>query len=249
MDLGKTAVAVVIPCYNEERRVDRQALLELAAEPGVHLFLVNDGSTDDTQRVLEALQGAAPERITVIALASNRGKAEAVRTGMRAAIAAGADVVGYLDADMSTPQSEATRLIELLCASDSDVLIGARVALMGREIERKIARHYLGRLFATAASLVLRLRVYDTQCGAKFFRRTEALTAALAEPFQSRWVFDVELLARLTSGPHAIDPERIREEPLRVWRDVGGSKLRPAHMAGAAVDLGRIAWGRVRRRR
>ena len=50
------------------------------------------------------------------------------------------------------------------------------------------------------ASLILHARVYDTQCGAKLFRRSAALEAALADPFLSRWSFDVELLGRMLIG-------------------------------------------------
>ena len=114
--------------------------------------------------------------------------------------------------------------------------------LLGRQIERVAARHYLGRVFATAASLTLDLPVYDTQCGAKFFRRTPALEEALARPFLSRWVFEVELLSRVTRGPHAISVDRIQEEPLLVWRDVAGSKLTNRAKVRAVVDLARIAW-------
>ena len=69
--------------------------------------------------------------------------------------------------------------------------------MMGTDIRRSAVRHYTGRLFATAGSLVLGVPVYDTQCGAKAFRVTDALRAALAEPFVSRWAFDVEVLGRL----------------------------------------------------
>ena len=97
------------------------------------------------------------------------------------------------------------------------------MALLGHRIERSWARHYLGRLFATASSQVLGLPVYDTQCGAKVFRDGPALRAALATPFTSRWAFDVELLGRLGTGAD----RRFLEVPLERWHDVGGSKLRP----------------------
>src|SRR5262249_59105570 len=106
--------------------------------------------------------------------------------------------------------------------------LGSRVKLLGRTIDRRIGRHYRGRIFATLASLVLDLPVYDTQCGAKLFRTSAILAAALSRPFRSRWSFDVELLQRLVlgfGGVPALAVREIVEEPLAVWRDVPGSKL------------------------
>jgi hypothetical protein len=103
-----------------------------------------------------------------------------------------------------------------------DVVLASRVALLGRDIHRSAFRHYTGRVFATFASLVLAKPVYDTQCGAKLFRRTDALDASIGEPFRSRWAFDVELLGRLERA--GVPPRCFWEEPLLVWHDVSGSR-------------------------
>ncbi len=166
-----------------------------------------------------------------------------MRQGLLHALARGADIAGYLDADLATPPRELLRLAVLARGGDYDILMGSRVQLLGHSIERKPGRHYIGRVFATCASLGLGLPVYDTQCGAKLFSRTEALASALAQPFASRWVFDVELLARLVHprpGIAAIALERIREEPLMAWTDVPGSKLRPAAALRSVLDLLRL---------
>jgi len=118
--------------------------------------------------------------------------------------------------------------------------------MLGYDIERSAVRHYLGRVFATAASVILKARVYDTQCGAKLFRVGAALQAALGDPFPDRWSFDVELLARLLYPPPGVPPvapDQIVEVPLTEWRDVGGSKL---HMIPAGRSL--VALAGVRRR-
>src|SRR5204862_482251 len=78
----------------------------------------------------------------------------------------GAEVVGYVDADLSTPVAEVARLLDEMEQRGVAVVMGARVALLGTAIQRRALRHYLGRLFATAASIILGLPVYDTQCGA-----------------------------------------------------------------------------------
>jgi len=96
----------------------------------------------------------------------------------------GARLVGFLDADLATPAEEMLRLVSTLRSSRAQAAFAARVALLGTTIERHATRHYLGRVFATAASLILDLRVYDTQCGAKAFHATPLLAAALEEPFQ-----------------------------------------------------------------
>ncbi len=240
----------VIPCFNEAKRLDSQAFFDFSIlRRDIRLLFVNDGSRDSTEQLLQSLARRNPSRIAVLSLSANSGKAEAVREGLRRALADGADIVGYADADLATPVDELCRLVDVLRSSQARGLLAARVALLGRHIERKAGRHYLGRLFSTASSLALALPVYDTQCGAKLFRRSEALEAALSAPFLSRWVFDVELLGRLLVGAEHLETNQIVEEPLRRWRDVAGSTLGLLSMARSAIDLGRVSLDLRRRRR
>jgi hypothetical protein len=172
-----------------------------------------------------------------------------VRRGLRAALERGAQVVGYLDADLATPVDEALRLYAELERRALDVVLGIRVAHMGAHVERRPARHYSGRVFATvASSLILRAPFYDTQCGAKVFRATPALEWALADPFLSRWAFDVELLGRLMAAPEPVEVARIAEVPLERWMDVAGSKVRLRDFVRSGADLALI-WRDLRRRR
>jgi glycosyltransferase involved in cell wall biosynthesis len=238
----------VIPCYNEAARLPGDELASLVDDAAeIDLLLVNDGSTDGTEDKLRELAERRPGRIHLLLLERNGGKAEAVRRGLVEALARGAEIVGYLDADLATPLSEMRRLTEIVMKTNVDIVLGSRVLMLGRRIERRHLRHYLGRVFATGASLALNLPVYDTQCGAKVFRRTARLEEALLQPFLSRWAFDVELLARLVAAPGGVEGDRLVEEPLLEWRDVTGSKLHLGQMVGAFADLGRIAW-RIRRR-
>ncbi|HMF44894.1 MAG TPA: glycosyltransferase [Polyangia bacterium] len=246
-------LTVVVPCYNEAERLDRGPLLAFVdGHPDASLLLVDDGSSDATGAVLNAVAAERPGRVRALSLTPNRGKAEAVRQGMTDALAAGAEIVGYLDADLSTPPAEIDDLLAALARPGVQVAIGARVGMLGYDIDRSAVRHYLGRVFATAASLILRARVYDTQCGAKLFRAGPALSAALAGPFLSRWAFDVELLGRLLIGTPDVTPlplSAIVEVPLTVWHDIKGSKLGLAGMARTLRDLAMVAADLNARRR
>jgi dolichyl-phosphate beta-glucosyltransferase len=237
---------IVVPCFNEERRLSPDSFERaLALEPRLSFRFVDDGSKDGTRAVLEKLRERAPHRIAVQALAQNSGKAEAVRQGMLAAFDAGSPVAGYWDADLATPLEELPGFLDVIEGStDVDVVLGSRVKLLGRKIERRFYRHVYGRAFATVVSLMLDLPVYDTQCGAKLFRNTASVREAFGERFLSRWIFDVELLMRLVAGWNAesLEPaDRIVEMPLHTWTDVPGSKVGPGDAVRAIGELSALA--------
>ncbi len=214
--------------------------------------MVDDGSTDGTGQVVTDLARSSGGHAGALLLTPNRGKAEAVRQGMLAALESGADYVGFWDADLATPFDALADFLALAkIRPDLDIIMGSRVQLLGRRIDRTAPRHYVGRVFATLASLVLSLPVYDTQCGAKLFRAGRRLGRILRQPFVSGWIFDVELLARYLDDVPEDDREpppssaRIYELALRAWADEPGSKVKSWDGFRAAVDLYRIA----RRRR
>lgn len=236
----RTKPLIVVPCCNEERRLDVLRFGTLADSGRVRLLFVDDGSTDGTLALLEGLADAHADA-DVLRMPRNVGKAEAVRRGLLEGLRSAPPILGYYDADLATPPDELLRLIHLLeSRRDLEFVSAARVVLLGRRIQRRSLRHYLGRVFATLASLFLRIPVYDTQCGAKAFRTSPALREAIAVPFRSTWVFDVELIGRLLGGTQTVAPVPLaafEEMPLREWRDVSGSRLRLRDMAKAFVDL------------
>ncbi len=237
---------VVIPCFNEASRLATDTILAFirsSSEP--NLLFVDDGSSDRTGEVLQRLHRAEPQRISTMTLADNLGKGTAVRHGCLRAFSTGADFVGYWDADLATPlEAFADFRAALRAHPQVEAVFGARVQLLGRSIRRRPLRHYLGRIFATAASAALGLAVYDTQCGAKLFRATPRVRSLFAEPFQSRWLFDIEILARLIGhqrrfgGPDAA--QLVYELPLQQWHDVAGSKVKPADFPRALWELLRL---------
>lgn len=232
---------VVVPCYNEETRLPVQAFRDFTAED-VEFCFVNDGSRDATLNLLESLHASDPKRYTVLSLDRNRGKAEAVRRGILAAIERKPDFVGFWDADLATPLHELPGFVEIFATRpDIDMVFAARVRLLGRRISRRPARHYFGRVGATLISSSLGLAVYDTQCGAKLFRVTDDIDRLFATPFLSKWIFDVEIVARLvqTRGRDAA-ARAIYELPIQEWHDVKGSKVRSTDFLRALRDLWRI---------
>jgi len=243
---------IVVPCYNEARRIDETAFVDLARDGRLRLLFVDDGSTDGTGAVL-ARMAKASKWIEVFTLAANAGKAEAVRRGLLVAVRNGAEIVGYYDADQATPPAELVRLTRRLQREpELAAVLGSRVARMGSSVRRKAVRHYLGRVYGTLAVMALGVTVYDTQCGAKVFRVNEALVNAISTPFRSSWSFDVELLHRLLSGSGQAPglPESSFEEmPLETWHDVSGSKLKLSSALLALFDLLTIARKRWRRGR
>jgi dolichyl-phosphate beta-glucosyltransferase len=246
---------IVVPCFNEADRLRLSEFREyLSRTRDVSFLFVNDGSRDETAAVLRKFQAETGARVGVLDYPENRGKAEAVRRGMLHALTQPTRFVGFWDADLATPLSAIDEFVSLLeDRPEIQMVFGARVKLLGREIDRRVARHYLGRIFATCASLVLHLPVYDTQCGAKIFRVSNLLPRLLEEPFRSRWIFDVEIIARFARamGDHALATGSIYEYPLRKWVDVAGSKVRPKDFVRAFLELAAIwlKYGDATRRR
>jgi len=220
---------IIVPCFNESERLDPAAFLSaLEKDAQLYFLFVNDGSTDETLKVLEAIIEGNPAHAEVLNLGKNSGKAEAVRRGMLQSLEGHFDYVGYWDADLATPLAEIEEFCRLLDSNDVELVIGSRVCLLGRKIERKVLRHFVGRVFATCASILLDIPVYDTQCGAKIFRNSAVLGQVFGRPFKVNWTFDVEMLARFPivqrTSPHE-SSSRWVERPLAEWVDVKGSKV------------------------
>lgn len=220
---------IVIPCFNEARRLKNDQFIEfLGQDHDVILLFVNDGSTDNTSTLLENLAEKFPEKACLLSLSHNKGKAEAVRMGiLYAADHFHPALVGFFDADLSTPLWFIHEMVSLFEMKPGlSMVFGSRVKRMGSNIQRNWARHVLGRIFASMVSFALQIPVYDSQCGAKIFT-TPVAEKLFAEPFMSRWIFDVEILGRyiLLSGYHAT-LQSVYELPLATWVDDGDTRIR-----------------------
>ena len=243
LECAAVHLILVVPCYNEEHRLPVDAFRRFHLDGArVEFLFVNDGSRDGTLQLLQSLAAESPDRFSVLNLEVNRGKAEAVRRGILEAMNRKPDFVGFWDADLATPLTELPEFLEIFDTHpEIEMVFAARVRLLGRSISRNPRRHYVGRVGATLISSSLGLAVYDTQCGAKLFRNGDAMQEIFARPFLSRWIFDVEIIARLVQQRGRDAAARaIYELPINVWHDVKGSKVRSSDFLHALMDLWKI---------
>ncbi len=235
---------MIIPCYNEARRLPFKALSRfLEKHASISLCFVDDGSRDRTSKSVKAFQKRIPERIFLTSHTKNKGKAEAVRTGINTILKQGAfETLAYFDADFATPPEEIFLLLDAIQNNPGCMMAtGARVLRAGSDIKRKRYRHILGRTFSVIAGIMLRLPVYDTQCGAKIFTKDLA-EKIFHKPFISPWFFDVEIFKRLTylHGKNRVSTVWM-EVPLRKWRHIEGSNLKIADFIKAPFELIKIS--------
>lgn len=238
-------IAVVVPCYNEEHRLSADTFMkELSNNPSLTILFVDDGSRDNTLSVIQKICDVNPASALCLSLGENSGKGEAVRRGMLYLLEKGSyDIIGFWDADLSVPLSEIFDFADVFRINPNvQSVIGSRVHLAGRLVERVHLRHYIGRLFATVMCWTFGFAVYDTQCGAKLFNR-KVINHVLQEPFCSRWIFDVELIVRISRLPFLRDNKKwlhydswLYEMPVKEWRNVTGSKRSLSAYSTALLD-------------
>lgn len=214
--------SVIIPAYNEKDRLP-PFLAELLVEIGNaglkgEIIIVDDGSSEAHRCVYSGLaSGPGVTPVSVLRHERNLGKGAAIQTGFKAARG---EWIGFVDADNAVPSSEVVRLLNIsLSSSELDCVLGSRVFMLGYNIKRKFSRHFLGRIFATLLYFVLRIPVYDSQCGCKFFRKV-TIMPLVALCREREYLFDVELIAL-----GYLNKLRFLEVPIN-WREVAGSKVR-----------------------
>ena len=242
-------LTLIIPCYNEEKRLPFTQFEQFAeARPHIRFCFVDDGSKDTTRALLDTfctrLATRLPGSFQYISLPRNEGKSGAVRAGMLHYLAdpAAGETVGFLDADLATPPGEALRMLDIMDTHPRfRCVIGSRLPLLGSRIERNFARQLVSRVITFAIRCYLGFPIRDTQCGAKLFRRDE-VAPLFTDPFVSRWLFDVEIFKRLRRHHAPLPPtEYICELPLIEWRDIEGTNLRFYHGGKILHELLRIA--------
>lgn len=218
---------IIIPCYNEEARLNSTAFLNfIQSKDEHHLCFVNDGSSDNTMDVLMKIKDQAPTKVSVLNLEKNKGKATAVSIGARHFFNhSDIDYIGFLDADLSTDFKDFEILINTLKENrELSVVFGSRSEKSGT-VKRAFFRGLFSKMIKSLVYLILGLPINDTQCGAKVFRKN-SIPIIYNAPFLCKWLFDVEIFIRLKK--HYGNKEvlsKISEQTLMRWEHVDDSKL------------------------
>jgi dolichyl-phosphate beta-glucosyltransferase len=214
------SVSIVIPAYNERDRMEVPlgTLIDYArTTDGIELIVVDDGSSDGTAGMARQLLSAAPDVASkVIEYEGNRGKGYAVRTGLKAA---SADIAVFTDADLSTPITEMSKLVDQIRADEVDVAFGSRAldrSLIGTH--QPWQREQGGKVMNFIIRTMTGLAFSDTQCGFKAFNMSK-FRPLLDVMTIDRFGFDVEFI--YVAKYHGL---RLAEVPVR-WNDVEGSKV------------------------
>lgn len=220
------SVHLVVPCFNESGRIGAflpelcKAVEELG---GVEVLVVEDGSSAEEQaQMVELISKWRQEHPCLrppLLLPENRGKGGAVYSGWSQAKSEA--WLGFVDADGSCPAGEVVRLIRHARRDrgSSRAYFASRVKMLGRRVERLFKRHLLGRIYATLVSELLRIPVYDSQCGLKLVpqRAYEAIQGRLTV---HGFAFDVDLLVALLDAGTDVE-----EFPID-WFEIPGGKIR-----------------------
>jgi dolichyl-phosphate beta-glucosyltransferase len=221
--MGAETLSVVVPAYREAARLPA-SLARLPRELDAlglvvlrEVIVVDDGSDDATaDRVRDAAR--ADPRVRLVRHETNTGKGHAVRVGLAKA---SGDWVLVTDADLSTPPSDAARLLDRARRTGAPVAIGSRRVRGARILVRQgMLREFLGFAFAALRLLLVLPRLRDTQCGFKLFRRADVLRL-FSESREDGFVYDVEVL--LLARRRRV---RVVEVPVR-WADDPRSRLAP----------------------
>jgi dolichyl-phosphate beta-glucosyltransferase len=237
--LPKVGYSIVIPAYNEGRRLTPtlQKVLDYVHTQGwdAEIIVVNDGSTDNTAEIVRTFAARNPD-VRLLENPGNRGKGYSVRHGM---LKTRGEVIVFSDADLSSPIEEMPKLLQAI-SDGADIAIGSRWLRAELQTTRQsLHRQLFGRIFNGLNRVILGLHFKDTQCGFKAFTRRAAQTILPLQQIE-RWGFDPEILFLARKFGF-----RVKEVPVR-WGHVGGTRINPL-VDGTRMfqEMLRIRWNSI----
>ena len=232
-------VVMVVPTYNEADNLPWIVGRLRAAQPDVHVLVVDDNSPDGTGELADEL-AAADDAVQVLHRTEKAGLGAAYRHGFQVALAAGYDVVGEMDADGSHQPEQLQLLLDAL--TGADLVIGSRWVPGGSVVNWPYRRELLSRGGNFYVRMLLGVPVRDATAGFRLFRRATLEAIDLDSVQSTGYVFQTDLVVRcLRQGL------RVREVPIEFIERIRGDSKMTGQVA--AESLRRItAWG-IRERR
>lgn len=234
-------ISIVIPVYNEQNRIGQniEEIFSYLFKTGLkfEVVIVDDGSLDETAKILSDLKNQHP--IRVLTHKKNSGKGAAIKTGI--AHARG-EIILFTDIDLSVPIDFLGKYLAIL-TKDVDIIIGTRAKEGAKVMIRQSwLREIMGESFTILSNSILWVGVSDFTCGFKMFRKKAAETIFKRQLIK-RWAFDAESL--FIARKHHF---KIKEVPV-VWTHSEGSKVRfPGDLIDSLWGLFMIRindfWGR-----
>jgi len=216
-------LCIVIPAYNEEKRIGGTLLNYLSffdalKDKGIlnyQILVVINNTQDKTEDVVKSYQ-KKNKNLAYLNL-KRGGKGYAVMEGFKKAVESNFDLIGFVDADGSTPAKAFYYLVEKI--DNYDGAIAGR-CLRGSKVEPKqsFMRIVASRTFNFIVKILFLLPYGDTQCGAKLFKKA-ALERAIPRVGMTRWAFDVDLLYQMKKEGFRV------AEVVTIWSDKEQSKL------------------------
>lgn len=212
-------ISVILPAYNEEKRIGKTldaicAYMETAFPSGEYEILaVNDGSCDKTAEVISAHGG---KNLRLLGYTPNRGKGGAVKYG---AEHAKGDIILFTDADLPYPPENIKKAVDLFSEQKYDLILGNREQTESGQ-KYPWYRSLMSHGFSLLVNSILHLKVPDTQCGFKGFRR-ECAEKIFSVNTLTGWGFDVELIFLAKKFGF-----RIGRLPVTLFHENKGSKIK-----------------------
>ena len=225
-------VNVIVPSYNEAGRIERTLeeyamfVRSMRSKYDLYLYVVNDGSKDQTAKIVKAELAKLNVTSQLLNLEINHGKGYALKYGVFNSREA--DYYYLADADLSAKWNVLADFLELAEKEDYDVVIASR-GLDTSEVSTKVYKRLLGRSAALVIQLLLGLDIQDTQCGYKLFK--SKTLPAFKELTIDRWGFDFELLYLVDKMGFSIGEVGIK------WVNKSGSKVKLSDYPKQLIEL------------
>lgn len=234
-------LSIVIPAYNEERRLPQtldSIFTYLQGRPyRAEVIVVDDGSSDGTAELVNAAREKYPG-LRLLSNDGNRGKGFSVRHGM---LDARGEIALFSDADLSTPIDETGKLLASIQEQGYDAAIGSRAVDRSLiQVHQSMLREQAGIFFNRMVRWIMGIQFSDTQCGFKAFRRE-----------RTRIIFEQQRIERFGFDPEILflaqrNGLRVAEVPVR-WSHDAATKVNVATDGiRMFLELLLIRWNAIR---